>query len=172
MKTITLAVHALFSDLEQRVQDADFTEKFDRSGTFKKMKRGKRYYWYWQFREGKKVKQQYVGPFTSKDITDRVKRFSELKSDYDQRREIVRSLLSAGLPSADHMSAEIIEAMCRAGFFRLRGVLVGTTAYQCYAGILGVKLPGPSTRTQDAILPNSLLSQTKLMMRCLLFWKF
>jgi hypothetical protein len=40
--------------------------------------------------------------------------------------------------------------MCRGGFFRLRGVLIGTTAYQCYSGILGTKLPDDTTKTQDA----------------------
>jgi hypothetical protein len=40
--------------------------------------------------------------------------------------------------------------MWKAGFFRLRGVLVGTLAYQCYAGLLGVRLGGASLMTQDA----------------------
>lgn len=32
----------------------------------------------------------------------------------------------------------------------MRGVLVGTVAYQCYAGSLGIRLPGAQIRTQDA----------------------
>ena len=45
------------------------------------------------------------------------------------------------LLAAEFDECEVITEMCRAGFFRLRGVLVGTTAFQCYAGILGVRLP-------------------------------
>ncbi len=40
--------------------------------------------------------------------------------------------------------------MCKAGFFRLRGVLVGTLAYQAYAGPLGIRLSGHPLMTQDA----------------------
>jgi hypothetical protein len=149
-KKIPLAVQTLFSDLEQRVQDADFTEKFETPGTFKKMKRGHRYYWYWQRREGGKVIQKYVGPFSDKNLTERVQKFETLKDDYDERRQIVRSLIAAGLPSAEPFSGSIIEAFCRAGFFRLRGTVIGTTAYQCYSGVLGVRLEATTLRTADA----------------------
>ena len=40
--------------------------------------------------------------------------------------------------------------MGKAGFFRLRGVLVGTTAYQCYSGMLSYKLSAATLGTQDA----------------------
>lgn len=132
------------------MQDADFSETFDRRGSFKKMRRGHRYYWYWQYREGKKIVQKYVGPFANQEVTDRVRRFHELKIDFDARREIVRSLVAAGLPVPDPLSGSIVDAIGRAGFFRLRGVLTGTTAYQCYSGILGARLTATSLRTQDA----------------------
>nr|WP_283812472.1 GSU2403 family nucleotidyltransferase fold protein [Bradyrhizobium pachyrhizi] len=44
---------------------------------------------------------------------------------------------------------EIIAALARAGVFRLRGVLVGTIAYQTYAAMLGLRLPSASTITMD-----------------------
>jgi hypothetical protein len=147
---LPLVIQTLFSELEQRVQDAEFTETFERPGTFKKMKRHNKYYWYWQYRENGKVVQKYVGPFKSKEITDRVKRFEALKSDFDARRKIVRSLAAAGVPMSDPLSGAIVEAMGREGFFRLRGVLIGTTAYQCYSGMLGAKLEAATLRTADA----------------------
>jgi hypothetical protein len=150
MKTIALAIQTLFAELEQRTHDADFTEQFETGGAFKKLKRHNMEYWYWSRREGQKVTNKYVGPVTDRQISARVERFAELKHDFDQRRQIVRSLLSAGLPRTDHMSGEVTAALCRAGFFRLRGVLIGTTAYQCYAGNLGIRLPAASIRTQDA----------------------
>ena len=51
---------------------------------------------------------------------------------------------------SDPLSGTIVEAMGRAGFFRLRGVLIGTTAYQCYSGLLGAKLEAATLRTADA----------------------
>ena len=150
MDRIALPVQAMFSDLEQRIHDADFAETFDLAGHFRRQKRGNRFYWYWQRRQGSKVINKYVGPYTDKQITERVRRHEELKSDYDERRAIVHALISGGLPRTDAISGEVAEAMWRAGFFRLRGILIGTTAFQCYAGVLGVRLPNPTTSTQDA----------------------
>src|SRR5262249_12734833 len=80
---------------------------------------------------------------------DRVNRFAEIKSDFTGRREMVRALSAAGLPAPDHLSGAIVEAMWKAGFFRLRGVLVGTVAFQAYAGLLGFRLTGQALETQD-----------------------
>lgn len=150
MQTIPLAIQTLFSELEQRSYDADFTEQFDHRGQFRKKKRHNKFYWYFTYRDGGKVVDKYVGPVADAQIADRVRRFSELKHDFDQRRSFVRLLASAGLPIVDHTSGEIVAALVRAGFFRLRGVLVGTTAYQCYSGVLGIRMPAATIRTQDA----------------------
>lgn len=148
--SIPPSIQVLFSDLEQRAHDAQFSDDFDPRGAFLKRKRSKRYYWYWQKREGKKVVQKYVGPVTDKHVSDRVERFESLKQDFDERRQIVRTLISAGLPSTDFISGEITHMLGAAGFFRLRGILVGSTGFQCYSGILGQRLPEASLRTQDA----------------------
>ena len=63
---------------------------------------------------------------------------------------MVRALVASGLPAPDSLSGLIVEAMWKAGFFRLRGVLVGTVAFQAYAGPLGIKLTGRPLQTQDA----------------------
>lgn len=152
MKKISLPIQTLFSDLEQTASEAEFLDNFDKSGSFKKKKRRDRYYWYFQTRIGDEVKDIYVGPVTDKNITDKVQNFNRLKSDFNERREIVNALIRAGLPRTDASTGGIIEALAKAGFFRLRGVLIGTTAYQCYSGILGVVLDASSLRTQDADL--------------------
>jgi hypothetical protein len=48
------------------------------------------------------------------------------------------------------MSSLVIEALWKAGFFRLRGVLIGTAAFHCYAGLLGIRLQSSTLMTQDA----------------------
>lgn len=146
----TLAIQTLFAELLQRCLDAEFDDAFSARGNFKKRRKRNRYYWYFVWDEGGKKHEKYAGPVTDKSVSDRVSRFATIKSDFTQRREMVRALIASGIPAPLYPSGEIIEAMWHAGFFRLRGVLVGTTAYACYGPLLGVKLPAAALRTDDA----------------------
>jgi hypothetical protein len=150
VQEIDLATQTMFAELLQRSLDAEFDDMFDERGTFRKKRSKGRMYWHHQRKIAGKVVSTYVGPVTDKSISDRVKRFNEIKSDFKGRQEMVRALVAAGLPSPDPLSALIVQAMWKAGFFRLRGVLIGTVAFQAYAGPLGIKLPGRPLQTQDA----------------------
>ncbi len=146
---IGLATQTLFAELLQRCLDAEFDDTFDERGTFVRRKRQARMYWYHRQREGQSHREIYVGPVTDQSITDRVKRFAEIKSDFKQRQEMGRALIATGLPTPDAIAGAVTEALWKAGFFRLRGVLVGTLAYQAYAGPLGIKLGGRPLHTED-----------------------
>ena len=154
MQEISLASQTMFAELLQRCLDAEFDEAFDERGSFRKKLSKGRMYWHHQRKIHGKVISKYVGPVTDKSITDRVRRFAEIKSDFKQRQEMVRALAAAGLPTPDAISGSIVEAMWKAGFFRLRGVLVGTVAFQAYAGHLGVRLGGGRCKRKTRILPN------------------
>jgi hypothetical protein len=143
LDTITLATQTTFAELLQRCLDAEFDELYDERGSFTRKRVKGRMYWYHQRKIEGKVVSTYVGPVTDKVITDRVQRFAEIKSDFKGRQELVRSLSAAGLPTPDKISADVVEAMWKAGFFRLRGVLVGTVP-------LGIRLSGRPLQTQDA----------------------
>jgi hypothetical protein len=149
---IPLAIRTLFADLLQRSLDAEFDDEFSPAGGFQRRRRGNRYYWYYREggREGQKNTPKYVGPVTDKSVTDRVQRFAALKNDFRERQTTVRALIVAGLPAPDPLTGALVEAMHRAGFFRLRGVLVGTVAFQTYAGLLGADFRGRTIQTQDA----------------------
>ena len=84
MAPVPLAIRTLFADLLQRGLDAEFDEEFPPAGDFQKKKRGNRYYWYYREggREGQKSTPKYVGPVTDASVTDRVRRFAALKSDF------------------------------------------------------------------------------------------
>src|SRR5690606_21188688 len=56
---------------------------------------------------------------------------------------------NAGLPKPENFTGDVVEALGNAGFFRLHGVLVGTVAFQCYSGLLGIKLPISAMQTGD-----------------------
>ena len=150
MQEIDLAAQKMFAELLQRTQDAEFDADFHEKGTFtRKTSKGRRY-WHYQWRDGNKVRSKYVGPASDPDITARVQRFGEIKSGFKRRQTLIRALVAAGLPTPDPVSGAIVQAMSKAGFFRLRGVLVGTLAFQTYAGSLGVKLGTRPLMTQDA----------------------
>jgi hypothetical protein len=57
--------------------------------------------------------------------------------------------LTRTLLRVDRTPAQVVVGLARSGVFRLRGVLVGTIAYQTYAAMLGVRLRGALTQTSD-----------------------
>lgn len=150
MQSTSLAIQTVFAELVQRCLDAEFDETFDERGSFiRKTVKGKDYIYY-QRKVGAEVQRRYVGPASDPEVSERVSRFGSVKSDYKQRREMVRALLAAGLPASDPMSGAVVASLQRAGFFRLRGILVGTLAFQTYSGALGVRLPLAVLQTGDA----------------------
>lgn len=149
MQPINLALQTTFAELIERCLDASFDQEFDEQGHFVKVTSKGRDYWYFQKYQDGGRKRRYVGPAIEPEITDRVEKFKELKADFKERREMVRAL-SQVLPRPDALTGNIVEALWKAGFFRLRGVLVGTVAFHTYAGLLGLKLPSSSIMTQGA----------------------
>lgn len=141
----------MFAELLQRAMDAEFDANFDERGRFYQTRSNGKAFWYYRRRLAGGEHNTYVGPVDDEALTQRIERFQSLiKPDFRERRQIVRQLLSAGLPRPDTSSATVIEALWKAGFFRLRGLIIGTVAFQCYAGMLGVRLPSTQLRTEDA----------------------
>jgi hypothetical protein len=123
MNDISLAAQTMFAELLQRTLDAEFDALYDERGIFKRRKKKARLYWHYIRDIGGKKREEYVGPVADKSITDRVKRFQSLKSDFRERHEMVRALRATGLPVPDSITGAVVEALWKAGFFRLRGVL-------------------------------------------------
>jgi hypothetical protein len=150
---LSLATQTMFAELRDRCLDAQFDADFDERGTFIKKRIKRDDFWYYQRWTDGKPAQIYVGPARDAEITRRVETFKDrIKPDFSQRREMVRALAAAGLPQSDPMTGAVVEGLWKAGFFRLRGILIGTTAFQCYAGLLRTKISGRSLRTADADL--------------------
>lgn len=142
----------LYSELAQRALDAQFSSDFPEDGRFITMEvKGRRYWYFDTDKEGGGKNRRYVGPADDDEINLRVERFKDLKADTRARRKIVSTLTrEAHLPRPESISGDIIDALSKAGFFRLRGVLVGTVAFQCYSALLGVRLPNAAMQTGDA----------------------
>ena len=148
---IPLSYRTLYAELAQRALDGSFKSDFSADGRFIKQESRGRYYWYFdQSGSDGKKRRSYVGPVHDPDINERVAAFKTLKADIRARRKLVSTLVrEAYLPRPDIKSGEIIDVLERAGFFRLRGVLVGTVAYQSYPALLGVRLPDTAMQTAD-----------------------
>ncbi len=150
MPPIDLPFRTLFAELSQRSLDDAFIADFPPEGRFVTVPVKGRAYWYFDLTEDGKATRRYVGPQADPQITARVNDFKALKSDFKARRKLVSTLVrEAGLPALDRMTGDVVKAIAEAGFFRLRGVLVGTVAFQCYSGHLGVRLPSASLQTGD-----------------------
>jgi hypothetical protein len=151
MKEIDFAYRTLFAELSQRCLDAAFQSDFPLDGRFVTVPVKGRGYWYFDQRQDDRVLRRYVGPHSDPEIAKRVEAFREIKDDLKARRKLVSTLTrEAGLPVPERFTGDIVEALADAGFFRVRGVLVGTVAFQCYSGLLGVRLPSASLQTGDA----------------------
>lgn len=152
MQLIDRMYEVTYSELAQRCLDDVFASDFSVHGRFVAVGVKGRKYWYFDMpgAKGGKIR-RYVGPVDDPEISSRVERFKDLKADARARRKLVSTLVrEARLPRPDRMSGDIVEALANAGFFRLRGVLVGTTAFQTYSALLGVRLPGATLQTGDA----------------------
>jgi hypothetical protein len=154
MKQIDLMFRTMVAELQQRTFDAQWSADFPPTGRFVSVKVDSRSYWYFDQPDGKGgQKRRYVGPADDSEITTRVEAFRGEKDDYQNRRKIVAALTrEAGLIAPDRFTGTVVEALASAGLFRLRGVLVGTVAFQCYAAHLGIRLPMAAILTGDADL--------------------
>lgn len=138
-----------YAELLERCSSAAFTNSFPQEGAFTSKEVKGRRYWYFQLPSSKGRAQKYVGPETP-ELLERIAHHKDARDDERERRALVSTLIrSFGLPQPIREIGDIIAALSKAGVFRLRGVLVGTTAYQTYSAILGVKLPNPTLQTGD-----------------------
>ena len=74
---------------------------------------------------------------------------ADLTQREKQRGSLVRMCREGGLPAVDAQTGKVLRALSKAGIFRLRGVIVGTHAFRCYPGLLGVEIPEAHAVTED-----------------------
>jgi hypothetical protein len=156
MEPVPLAHQTLYAELLQQSLDAAFDADFPENGSFTARTRNGRKYWYYEgykTSSGGLIKAQkylkYVGPEDDPEITKRVEAFRRTKTGFRERRRLVMSLRDAGFATPPALVGDVVEALWKAGIFRLRAVLVGTLAYQTYSGLLGVRLPAAAIMTGD-----------------------
>jgi hypothetical protein len=138
----------LYADLMQKVVlDAPSTQGAFVSKTIK----GSRY-WYHQTDTVAGRKQTYLGQETEAllaEIASRKVAIAEHRELLAERRRLVAMLSVAGAHLEKGRAAKIIEKLSDASLFSTGGVMVGSFAFSCYGNMLGVKMPGHLSRTED-----------------------
>lgn len=149
MPAPSLVLQTTYAELLDRCAQAAFGESFPNDGVFtSKTVRGRRY-WYFQLSTKAGRGQKYVGPETP-ELLKQIEHHQEAVADERERRSLVSTLVrSFGMPQPNREIGNIVAALAKAGVFRLRGVLVGTVAYQTYSAMLGQKLPISILQTGD-----------------------
>jgi hypothetical protein len=149
IQDLPLVIQTSYAELVDQLRLA-VASGFAEGSTFRKRAISGKTYWYIQepTTPTGRPPERYLGADTD-DLRSAIERATTAKSNADGRRAIRRSLAAGGLPEPDSFTGSMIEALAQAGVFRLRGVIVGTVAFQTYAGHLGVRLPSAAIRTGD-----------------------
>ncbi|MBD1544859.1 hypothetical protein HK439_01175 [Labrenzia aggregata] len=142
---------AAWTDLRRSLADSVVS---DLRGTPRSKVIGSKTYWYDHFRLGNKTIDRYIGEDTP-ELRSRLERHSEIakasKQAERERARLMRVLRAEGYLFADVGSGQIVLAMARAGFFRLGGTIVGTQAFRCYEGELGIRIGFDQSAATDDI---------------------
>jgi hypothetical protein len=148
-KAVSLAAQTAYADLLDRVSADAFAQDFAEDGNFVSKDVASRRYWYFENKTAHGYRQKYVGAETS-ELLQRIREHKQVRADERDRRRIVSSLATQNmLPRPVPAMGALLSALSRAGVFRLGGVLVGTTAYQAYSAMLGIRLPAATLQTGD-----------------------
>lgn len=146
---LPLVIQTSYAELVDQLRLA-IVSSVPAGSTFRKRTISGKTYWYIQepTLPAGRPPERYFGPDTP-DRRAAIEQATTAKVDAEARRAIRRSLVAGGLPEPDSLTGSVIEALALAGAFRLRAVIVGTVAFQTYAGYLGVRLPNAAIRTGD-----------------------
>ncbi|MEH3146736.1 MAG: GSU2403 family nucleotidyltransferase fold protein [Methylobacterium frigidaeris] len=148
-RTLPLALQTVAAELIEQAGMAQLRTDFPVAGSFHAVTVKDRRYWYFQEpRQAGGRRSRYVGPDTP-ELRALIDRHREAKDDFRQRRQMVSALVRAGLPRPDPMTGRVLEALAASGAFRLRAVVVGTVAYQCYPVLIGASLAAANLMTAD-----------------------
>ncbi|HWH41502.1 MAG TPA: GSU2403 family nucleotidyltransferase fold protein, partial [Usitatibacter sp.] len=116
-------------------------------GSFQKLDRKGRGYWYFAFRDlDGKVRLSYVGPDDER-VQALIRRFDESRAVRPLSPQ-AKAAIALGCAPVPPKHMKIVKRLADHGFFRAGGVLVGTHAFVAFGNMLGVRWTDGS-RTLD-----------------------
>lgn len=140
MQDLSPVAVAAWTDLLRHLRDAAVAEL---QGTARLKQVGRKSYWYDHFRMGAQTVDRYIGEDTP-ELRARIAGAEALRASAREREReqarLVRILRAEGCLMTDRGTGQVVSAMARAGVFRLGGTLIGTQAFRCYEGELGLRI--------------------------------
>lgn len=131
--------HAAYQDLVRSLKDDAVS---DLRGTPTRVTRGDKVYWYDSYRIGNDVRKAYIGEDTP-ELRERLQMIATLSAAREDRQRhrarLIRILRAEGFGGVDVATGSLLNAMQKAGVFRLGGTIVGTQAFRLYEGELGIR---------------------------------
>lgn len=148
-RELPLAIQTSYAELLDQLRYAQ-TANLGRDLQFRLKTIKGRGYWYGRSPVDDQGKRQdrYLGPDTP-ELRAIIEGDKTIAEGIEGRRRIVRSLIAGGLSEPDAITGRVLKVLAEAGVFRLRGIVVGTVAFQMYGGGVGAVLPGAALRTGD-----------------------
>ncbi|WP_424987104.1 nucleotidyltransferase family protein [Microbulbifer sp. S227A] len=151
MQNLSAVARSAWIDLLRNLKDGAVSGLI---GTPKRKQVGARTYWYDHYRLGSQTIDRYIGE-DSPELRHRLQRHRDLagqdRAREKERARLMRILRAEGVRTADINTGQIVSAMARTGVFRLGGTLVGTNAFLCYEGELGVRIGFDAAAQTDDI---------------------
>lgn len=151
MKPIPLAIQTLYADLAQQAH----TASVNAGSIYTQMVKGHAYL-YVRRSVGVVRRDVFLGRADDPEIQKKAQAARAEMRQAAERRKIVVSLRSLGLPAPNTELGRVLDVLADAGLFH-HAVLVGTAAYQSYAPIVGRTLPSAALMTGDADLATASL---------------
>lgn len=147
MRPIPLNLLTVYADLLQSLELGDTTAASIATKTV-----GKKKYVYATTKDGSARIERYLGSVDDLEVKEKVERYRHAAARVKSLRSTVSMLKQARLPAPSLPLGRILEVVANAGLFKRGMTLVGTAAYQTYAGVLGHYLPAATLATNDADL--------------------
>lgn len=144
MRSVPLNLMTLYADLLQSLEIGDTDAASIAVKTIKKKK-----YVYATKKDGSTRVERYLGPADDPEVKQQVDRLQHAAERVKSLRNTVTALKAARLPAPSLPLGRILEVVANAGLFERGMTLVGTAAYQTYAGALGYHLPTATLATND-----------------------
>lgn len=144
MRPVPLNMMTLYADLLQSLEAGDSEAASVAVKTVKKKK-----YVYATKKDGGVRIERYLGPLDDPNVQEEMERLRHASERAKSLRNTVTALKTARLPSPSLPLGRTLEVVANAGLFERGITLVGTAAYQTYAGALGYHLPTATFATND-----------------------
>lgn len=136
---LPLSAQTAYAELFEQTRAFEVTNALaGLTGSFQKLSRKGRDYWYFAYRDlDRKVRMAYVGPNDAR-VLALVERFGRIRQDKPLAPQ-AQAALALGCAPAAPKHFRIIKRLSEYGFFRAGGVLIGTHAFLAMGNLLGVR---------------------------------